>query len=130
MIGIFNRSHYEDVLVVRVRALVPEKVWRPRYEQINQFERMLTNHEVKSAEMTDGEDRVKGTLSNGKSYEVDYVSEYSDELTAKILAADCPSKITSIGMLWPVVKLNAGLAKPSSQELAEFCPITRMMPLA
>ncbi|WP_407157171.1 hypothetical protein [Bradyrhizobium sp. STM 3557] len=49
---------------------------------------------------------------------------------AKILAADCPSKMTSIGMLWPVVKLNAGLAKPSSQELAAFCPITRMMPLA
>ncbi|RMG90428.1 MAG: polyphosphate kinase 2 family protein [Chloroflexi bacterium] len=42
MIGIFNRSHYEDVLVVRVHNLVPESVWRPRYEQINQFEKMLT----------------------------------------------------------------------------------------
>jgi PPK2 family polyphosphate:nucleotide phosphotransferase len=41
LIGIFNRSHYEDVLVVRVRALAPESVWRPRYEQINGFERML-----------------------------------------------------------------------------------------
>jgi polyphosphate kinase 2 (PPK2 family) len=41
-IGVFNRSHYEDVLVVRVHALVPEEVWRPRYEQINQFERFLT----------------------------------------------------------------------------------------
>jgi polyphosphate kinase 2 (PPK2 family) len=41
LIGIFNRSHYEDVLVVRVRALVPEQVWRPRYEQINRFERTL-----------------------------------------------------------------------------------------
>ncbi|HSM38687.1 MAG TPA: PPK2 family polyphosphate kinase [Candidatus Limnocylindrales bacterium] len=40
-IGIFNRSHYEDVLVVRVRKLVPESVWRPRYEQINAFERTL-----------------------------------------------------------------------------------------
>ena len=39
-IGIFNRSHYEDVLVVRVRRLVPESVWRPRYEQINLFERI------------------------------------------------------------------------------------------
>ncbi|HEX5726077.1 MAG TPA: PPK2 family polyphosphate kinase, partial [Longimicrobiaceae bacterium] len=40
-IGIFNRSHYEDVLVVRVNELVPPKVWKKRFEQINQFERML-----------------------------------------------------------------------------------------
>jgi len=42
MIGVFNRSHYEDVLVVRVHNIVPEKVWRPRYEQINNFEKLLT----------------------------------------------------------------------------------------
>ena len=41
MIGVFNRSHYEDVLIVRVDSLVPESVWRPRYEQIKQFEHML-----------------------------------------------------------------------------------------
>jgi PPK2 family polyphosphate:nucleotide phosphotransferase len=40
-IVIFNRSHYEDVLVVRVHELVPEKIWRKRYDQINDFERML-----------------------------------------------------------------------------------------
>jgi len=40
-IVIFNRSHYEDVLVVRVHELVPEKVWRKRYDQINAFERTL-----------------------------------------------------------------------------------------
>ena len=40
-IVIFNRSHYEDVLVVRVHNLVPEKVWRKRYDQINDFERLL-----------------------------------------------------------------------------------------
>ena len=38
---VFNRSHYEDVLVVRVHDLVPEKVWRPRYEFINDFEANL-----------------------------------------------------------------------------------------
>ncbi len=38
---IFNRSHYEDVLVVRVHKLVPEKVWKKRYEQINAFEKTL-----------------------------------------------------------------------------------------
>jgi PPK2 family polyphosphate:nucleotide phosphotransferase len=41
MIGVFNRSHYEDILVVRVDNLVPEAVWRPRYEQINHFEKLL-----------------------------------------------------------------------------------------
>ena len=43
-IGLFNRSHYEDVLVVRVRKLAPESVWRPRYEQINLFERILAEN--------------------------------------------------------------------------------------
>ena len=38
---VFNRSHYEDVLVVRVKELVPEDVWRPRYEIINHFEANL-----------------------------------------------------------------------------------------
>jgi len=40
-IGIFNRSHYEDVLVVRVENLAPEAVWSRRYEQINNFEKLL-----------------------------------------------------------------------------------------
>jgi polyphosphate kinase 2 (PPK2 family) len=37
----FNRSHYEDVIVVRVKSLVPESQWRPRYDRINDFERLL-----------------------------------------------------------------------------------------
>ena len=41
MIGVFNRSHYEDVLVVRVDRIAPEEVWRGRYRQINEFERLL-----------------------------------------------------------------------------------------
>jgi PPK2 family polyphosphate:nucleotide phosphotransferase len=45
-VGVFNRSHYEDVLVVRVHQLVPESVWRARYEQINQFERILSENGV------------------------------------------------------------------------------------
>jgi len=40
-VGIFNRSHYEDVLVVRVHELVPRRVWSGRYDQINDFERHL-----------------------------------------------------------------------------------------
>lgn len=40
-IVIFNRSHYEDVLVVRVHELVPREVWSKRYDQINAFEKQL-----------------------------------------------------------------------------------------
>ena len=45
-IGVFNRSHYEDVLIVRVLKLQPEKVWRARYDQINAFEKHLTANRV------------------------------------------------------------------------------------
>ncbi|MFN8060315.1 MAG: PPK2 family polyphosphate kinase [Vicinamibacterales bacterium] len=41
---IFNRSHYEDVLVVRVHELVPKSVWKARYDAINQFESLLGRH--------------------------------------------------------------------------------------
>jgi polyphosphate kinase 2 (PPK2 family) len=40
-IGIFNRSHYEDVLIVRVKNFVPKAVWSKRYEHIRGFEQML-----------------------------------------------------------------------------------------
>jgi len=42
-IAIFNRSHYEDVLVVRVHSLVPEHIWSRRYAHINSFEKMLSD---------------------------------------------------------------------------------------
>src|SRR3989442_816115 len=45
-IGIFNRSHYEDVLVVRVHKLVPKSVWSRRYAYINGFERVLADSGV------------------------------------------------------------------------------------
>lgn len=41
MVGIWNRSHYEDVLIVRVHNLVPRDVWQNRYNEINNFEHML-----------------------------------------------------------------------------------------
>jgi PPK2 family polyphosphate:nucleotide phosphotransferase len=41
---IFNRSHYEDVLIVRVHKLVPPEVWRKRFDQINAFEQMLAEN--------------------------------------------------------------------------------------
>jgi PPK2 family polyphosphate:nucleotide phosphotransferase len=45
-VGIFNRSHYEDVVAVRVHRLRPRTVWEPRYEQINAFERHLAENDV------------------------------------------------------------------------------------
>jgi PPK2 family polyphosphate:nucleotide phosphotransferase len=48
MIGIFNRSHYEDVLIVRVHSLVAKPVWSKRFQQINDFERMLSENGVTS----------------------------------------------------------------------------------
>jgi PPK2 family polyphosphate:nucleotide phosphotransferase len=46
-VGIFNRSHYEDVLVVRVDGLVPKPVWKRRYEEINAFERQLVHADIR-----------------------------------------------------------------------------------
>ncbi len=43
-IGVFNRSHYEDVLVVRVNNLVPKPAWKARYDYINQFEHLLASN--------------------------------------------------------------------------------------
>lgn len=45
-VGIFNRSHYEDVLIVRVHDLVPAEEWRKRYDEINAFERELVDDGV------------------------------------------------------------------------------------
>lgn len=44
VMGIFNRSQYEDVLIVRVHNLVPEGVWSRRYQEINHFEQLLANN--------------------------------------------------------------------------------------
>lgn len=46
-IGIFNRSHYEDVLVVRVHSIVPESKWKKRYNLINDFEKLLASTDTK-----------------------------------------------------------------------------------
>jgi PPK2 family polyphosphate:nucleotide phosphotransferase len=43
-VAVFNRSHYEDVLVVRVNELVPKAQWSARYAQINDFERLLSDN--------------------------------------------------------------------------------------
>jgi len=44
ILGVFNRSHYEDVLVVRIKKIVPEKVWKRHYAEINHFEKLLAEN--------------------------------------------------------------------------------------
>jgi len=100
MMGIFNRSHYEDVLVVRVRKLVGEEVWSKRYDQINEFERMLSENgvvimkfflHVSRGEQTERlvervEDATKNWKFNANDLEErklwdDYTPAYVDALT-------------------------------------------------
>jgi PPK2 family polyphosphate:nucleotide phosphotransferase len=98
-IKIFNRSHYEDVLVVRVHALASKKVWRQRYEHINAFERLLSDsativlkfylhiskEEQKKRLLEREEDPIKSwKLSVGdwteREYWDDYTAAYEDAL--------------------------------------------------
>jgi PPK2 family polyphosphate:nucleotide phosphotransferase len=50
-IGVFNRSHYEDVLVVRVKGFAPEEVWRRRYDHIRNFEELLVDEGTEVAKI-------------------------------------------------------------------------------
>jgi len=98
-IVIFNRSHYESVLVERVHGLVPEKVWSKRYRQIVDFERMLNEegttilkfflHIDKQEQEKRFQDRLKNPAKHWKfsqldyderSYWKDYTSAYEDAL--------------------------------------------------
>jgi PPK2 family polyphosphate:nucleotide phosphotransferase len=81
-IVVFNRSHYEDVIVVRVHDLVPKAVWSRRYEQINDFERRLAAsgthilkfflHISKDEQLQRFEDRLKDPARRWKISETDY----------------------------------------------------------
>ncbi|MEO8035243.1 MAG: polyphosphate kinase 2 family protein [Acidobacteriota bacterium] len=115
-IAIFNRSHYEDVLVVRVHALVPDDPWKQRYREIKDFERMLTEQgttilkfflhispdEQKKRlqeRLDDPEKQWKfqhGDLTERKLWD-DYMKAYEDALTHT--STDCAP--------WYVVPSNA-----------------------
>ncbi len=100
MIGVFNRSHYEDVLVVRVHQLVPPTIWEPRYAQINHFEQLLTatgttilkfylhispeeQRQRFQARLADPTRHWKFSLDdlNKRRYWDDYMAAYEDVLT-------------------------------------------------
>jgi PPK2 family polyphosphate:nucleotide phosphotransferase len=115
---IFNRSHYEDVLAVRVHDLVPEKVWKHRYDQINAFEKELaasdtivvkfflniSKHEQKKRLEAREADVTKGwKLSPGdwheRQYWDDYIAAYEDVLR-KTAAEDAPWYVVPADHKW------------------------------
>lgn len=117
-ITIFNRSHYEDVLVARVHQLVPEKVCRARYEHINNFERLLTDahtivlkfylhiskDEQKKRLLKREEDETKfWKLSVGdwkeREYWDDYTAAYEDAINL-CSAKDAPWYIVPANKKW------------------------------
>lgn len=82
-VAIFNRSHYEDVLVVRVHKLVPKPIWSERYELINEFERLLRRqnnthviklflHISKQEQLERFKQRLNDPARNWKISESDY----------------------------------------------------------
>ncbi|HEV7920021.1 MAG TPA: polyphosphate kinase 2 family protein [Thermoanaerobaculia bacterium] len=117
-IALFNRSHYEDVLVVRVHELVPEDVWRKRYEQIRAFEELLASEgttilkfflhisrdeqrERLQARIDDPKKRWKfahGDLEERKLWK-DYQRAYEDAL-AKTSTRDAPWYIVPADRKW------------------------------
>src|SRR6058998_1016339 len=92
-VAIFNRSHYEDVLVVRVHGLVPEKVWSKRYDQINDFEQIIATennttilkfflHISKEEQLARFEKRLDDSKRQWKISESDYKErDYWDDYT-------------------------------------------------
>ena len=73
-VGIFNRSHYEDVLVVRVHSLVPKDVWQRRYDSINNFERLLCDEGTTIVKFflhiskEEQQERLQERLTDSKKY--------------------------------------------------------------
>jgi PPK2 family polyphosphate:nucleotide phosphotransferase len=117
-IGVFNRSHYEDVIVVRVHNLVPEKVWSHRYDQINAFEEILAAngtrilkfflHISKDEQKARLEARIKDPVKNWKltpddlaerKFWDDYQKAY-EEAIARCNAADAPWYIIPADKKW------------------------------
>jgi PPK2 family polyphosphate:nucleotide phosphotransferase len=114
-ITVFNRSHYEDVLVVRVHNLVPEDVWSKRYNEINAFERVLANsgttivkfflHIDKEEQLRRFRDRLDEPDKQWKITEADYKErEYWDSYQQAYV--DAISKCSFNYAPWYVIPAN------------------------
>ncbi len=114
-VAIFNRSHYEDVLVVRVHNLVPKSVWSQRYDHINAFERLLVHNDtvlLKFYLHIDREEqlerfgkRIENPKKNWKISEADYSERpHWDSYTRAF--EDALSKCSTVHAPWFVIPAN------------------------
>lgn len=137
MIGIFNRSHYEDVLVVRVKQFVPKSVWSRRYDHIKAFEQLLGDEGTKVVKcylnvsqdeqrerlqerVDDPEKRWKfrmGDLDDRKLWP-DYQKAYRDAL-ARTSTDDAPWYVVPADRNWV---RNLAVAKILLHHLEEMKP--------
>jgi PPK2 family polyphosphate:nucleotide phosphotransferase len=114
-VAVFNRSHYEDVLVVRVHSLVPQAVWSKRYEEINAFEKHLSDngthivkfflHIDKNEQLERFKDRLDDPTKHWKIAESDYTERefWDDYLTAY---EDAISRCSTEYAPWYVIPSN------------------------
>ncbi len=113
--GIFNRSHYEDVLVVRVHKLVPKPVWESRYGQINAFEKLLADNNVivmkfflhisKDEQLERFRARVEDPTRQWKLSEADFAErDYWDDYTRAY--EDALTRCSTVSAPWYVIPAN------------------------
>lgn len=128
VIGVFNRSHYEDVLVVRVHKLVPKEVWQRRYREINEFERTLRQNGVeilkfylhisKAEQARRLRSRIEDKSKNWKFSEADIAER---RLWGKYQTAyeDAINECTTSRAPWHIV--------PANKKWARDCVVARAM---
>ena len=114
-IAIFNRSHYEDVLVVRVHDLVPEAVWSKRYDHINHFEKLLADEGTTilkfylNIDQDEQKERFQERLDNpAKQWKFNIGDLAERKLWDKYMAAyeDVLSKTSTEWAPWYIVPAN------------------------
>jgi PPK2 family polyphosphate:nucleotide phosphotransferase len=115
-VAIFNRSHYEDVLVARVHGLVPENIWSKRYDEINDFEKLITTqnnttilkfflHISKEEQLARFEKRLDDPARHWKISDSDYKErEYWDNYTKAF--EDVLNKTSTEHAPWFVIPSN------------------------
>jgi len=119
-VGIFNRSHYEDVLVVRVHDLVPKKIWSKRFDHINAFEQLLADkgtvilkfylHIDRDEQLERFKKRMENPKKNWKISDADYTERpYWDAYTEAF--QDTLSKCSTDVAPWFVVPANRKWAR-------------------
>jgi len=120
MVGLFNRSHYEDVLVVRVHDLVPKKIWSKRFDHINAFEQLLSDkgtvilkfylHIDREEQLERFKKRIDNPRKNWKISDADYTERpYWDAYTAAF--EDALSKCSTTHAPWFVIPANRKWAR-------------------